>query len=122
MATPDRGAAALAVLSRATGRIVEPLLTSRAAFLVTWSFMRLHYTGRRSGREITLIVNYRLRAEDGAAIVAVGYPASKTWWRNFDGDGAAASWSVRGRPVQGWGRVQRAGNRVRVVFSPGRPG
>jgi deazaflavin-dependent oxidoreductase (nitroreductase family) len=43
--------------------------------------IELRYTGRRSGREFTLPVQY---ARDGERLlVAVQHPATTTWWRNF---------------------------------------
>ena len=47
------------------------------------------YTGRRSGRTITLPVGYR-RSGDTVTI-AVAMPDQKTWWRNFLGEGAPMS-------------------------------
>ena len=47
------------------------------------------YTGRRSGRTITIPVAYR---RNGQTIdIAANMPDAKTWWRNFLGDGAPIS-------------------------------
>lgn len=44
------------------------------------------YTGRKSGKTITLPISYR-RAGDTVKI-GVAMPDEKTWWRNFLGEGA----------------------------------
>lgn len=45
----------------------------------------LHYTGRRSGRPLSVTVWIKPRPD--GALVTVAKPARKTWWRNFR-DGA----------------------------------
>ena len=58
---------------------------------VIGSFIRGHiapitYTGRKSGRTITLPVGYRLSGD--TVKIGVAMPDQKSWWRNFLGDGA----------------------------------
>jgi hypothetical protein len=45
----------------------------------------LRYTGRRSGRTFSIPVAYR-RSGDTITVNA-NLPQTKTWWRNFLGDG-----------------------------------
>ena len=96
---------------------VEPLFTHpRLMRLLRMKAARLRYTGRRSGRTITLTVWCR-PTPDGV-VVDVGVPSQKTWWRNFrtpapidvllDGSWRSGT-AVVGHPKPG--RV-----RVRVVF------
>lgn len=50
------------------------------------SMAEVTYTGRKSGKEFTLVVGYR-REGDTVTIGCV-MPDAKTWWRNFLGEGA----------------------------------
>ena len=62
-------------------RVVLALLRSPAHRVLSGMAIELRYTGRRSGREFALPVQY---ARDGARLlVAVQNPAARTWWRNF---------------------------------------
>ena len=47
----------------------------------SWAVMVLEYTGRRTGRQISLIVGYRQHGDDLAVLVSEA--RTKTWWRNF---------------------------------------
>lgn len=70
-------------------RAMLPLLRTRPAQkLLGSSFATLTYTGRKSGREITLPVNYRRDKATGDIVILVAVPSAKTWWRNFTGTGA----------------------------------
>jgi F420H(2)-dependent quinone reductase len=68
--------------SRRFGRIV-----GRNVAIIT-------YTGRRSGRTMSIPVAYR-RTGDELQIVA-NMPEVKNWWRNFTGDGAPMSVRLNG--------------------------
>ena len=57
--------------------LTHPLLTR----LLRVQAARIHYRGRRSGREISLTVWCR-PTEDGV-LIDVGAPGRKTWWRTF---------------------------------------
>lgn len=46
------------------------------------SMTEITYTGRRSGRQITLPVAFTRRGAD-QIVVGVAMPEQKTWWRNF---------------------------------------
>jgi hypothetical protein len=61
------------------------------------------YTGRRSGRTISIPVAYRRRGDENIDINA-NLPDAKTWWRNFVGDGAPISLTLDG--------AERAGHAV----------
>ncbi|MBI2702022.1 nitroreductase family deazaflavin-dependent oxidoreductase [Mycobacterium gordonae] len=57
--------------------------------LVNRNITMLSYTGRRSGREISIPVAYRRSADE--ITVNANLPETKTWWRNFLGDGGPVS-------------------------------
>jgi len=61
--------------------VVLAVLRSPAHRLLSGMAVELRYTGRRSGRQYVLPVQY---ARDGERLVVVPQrPESKTWWRNF---------------------------------------
>jgi deazaflavin-dependent oxidoreductase (nitroreductase family) len=61
--------------------LILAILRSRAHRLLSGIVIELGYTGRRSGREYALPVQY---ARDGQRLVVVPQRASSaTWWRNF---------------------------------------
>lgn len=53
--------------------------------LVRRALIKIRYVGRRSGKTIQTPVGYR-RSGDGI-VINVMSPDSKTWWRNFLGEG-----------------------------------
>jgi hypothetical protein len=54
--------------------------------LVRRSTVVVRYTGRRSGKIFQTPLSYQRRGGD--VVIRVMAPDSKTWWRNFAGDGA----------------------------------
>lgn len=61
--------------------LVLAILRSPAHRLLSGSAIELRYTGRRSGRQYAIPVQY---ARDGSLLVVVPQSAAtKTWWRNF---------------------------------------
>lgn len=54
--------------------------------LVRRSMVVIRYSGRRSGKTFQTPVNYQRRG--GEVVIRVMTPDSKTWWRNFVGEGA----------------------------------
>ncbi|GAA4390199.1 nitroreductase/quinone reductase family protein [Tsukamurella soli] len=52
----------------------------------------LSYTGRRSGKAVSLPVSYRRRGDD--VVVGVAMPDQKSWWRNFTGTGAPVTVTI----------------------------
>jgi F420H(2)-dependent quinone reductase len=80
----------------------------------------LTYTGRRSGRTVSLPVGYQRRGDD--VTINVHMPDAKTWWRNFLGDGAPLTLRVDGRDLAGTGVAHRdADGRVTVRVRLGQP-
>ncbi|MUL79462.1 hypothetical protein [Mycolicibacterium sp. CBMA 226] len=53
--------------------------------IVGRSLVEIRYTGRKSGRSYQTPVNYRLSGDE--VVIRVMSPDSKSWWRNFLGDG-----------------------------------
>jgi hypothetical protein len=68
-------------LSSSSNAVVARILRSRFHRLLSRGVLLLTVTGRRSGRRYTIPVGYH--ETDGAMVVFVGEPASKTWWRNY---------------------------------------
>lgn len=94
--------------------LVRPLVLSpRWNRLVGGWMTVVTYTGRRSGRTITLPVGYRRPAPD-RALVIVAMPRRKTWWRNFTGAGAPITVRLDGVDRHGHGVVVRDGEKVSV--------
>ncbi len=61
--------------------LVLAVLRSPAHRLLSGMAIELRYTGRRSGRQFTLPVQYAREGE--RLVVAVQEPTTKTWWRSF---------------------------------------
>ncbi|MBV9088744.1 MAG: nitroreductase family deazaflavin-dependent oxidoreductase [Mycobacteriaceae bacterium] len=81
--------------------------------LVSGNIAMLTYTGRKSGRTVSLPVGYQRRGDE--VTIGVNMPDAKTWWRNFLGDGAPLSLELDGRELAGHGVAQRdAAGRVTV--------
>lgn len=93
--------------------VVALTRSSRWGRLVGGNIAMLSYTGRRSGRMVSLPVGYQRR--DSEVTIPVGMPDAKTWWRNFLGDGAPLTLTLNGQDVPGHGVAQRgADGRVTV--------
>ena len=60
---------------------VLAVLRSPAHPLLSRIAIEMRYTGRRSGRQFTLPVQYA--REGNRLLVAVQDPSTTTWWRNF---------------------------------------
>jgi hypothetical protein len=90
---------------------VAALATSpRFGGLVNRNIAILGYTGRRSGRTFSTPVAYR-RTGDAITINA-NLPQTKTWWRNFLGDGGPVTLQFDG--------TERAGHAVAAQDDKGR--
>ncbi|TFH16292.1 MAG: DUF385 domain-containing protein [Acidimicrobiales bacterium] len=61
--------------------VVEKIIQSPAHPMLSGSTLLIRYTGRHTGNEYTLPVQYA-DAHHGL-VVMVGEPETKTWWRNF---------------------------------------
>lgn len=66
-------------------RVVCTLLASPAHRLMSGSTDVIRYRGRRSGTTFTTPTQYATL--DDGLVILVGRPDTKTWWRNFRGDG-----------------------------------
>ena len=77
---------------------------------------RLSYRGRKSGKEISLVVAVRRTAE--GAVVEVAAPSQKRWWRNFTGTPAPATLTACSGVHSGMGLAARgAAGTVTVHFT-----
>lgn len=76
--------------------------SARFGGLVNRNITMLSYTGRRSGRTVTIPVAYRRTGDD--TVIGVNMPESKTWWRNFLGAGAPLTLRLDG--------IERAGHAI----------
>lgn len=74
---------------------VAALATSgRFGRLVGRNIAIITYTGRRSGRTISIPVAYRRKGDE--LQIAANMPEAKNWWRNFTGEGAPMSLRLNG--------------------------
>jgi hypothetical protein len=72
------------------------LLHSPLHFVVSAGLMTITYTGRRSGRRITIPVGYQDHAKH--VDILVSKAPRKKWWRNFKSLGAVEL-RIRGKRV-----------------------
>jgi deazaflavin-dependent oxidoreductase (nitroreductase family) len=86
---------------------VLAVLRSPAHRLLSSVAIELRYTGRRSGRQYVLPVQYA--RTDGRLVVAPQRPELSTWWRNFRTP-QPVTVLVRGRLREGTARVVGPGN------------
>ncbi|OZM78964.1 hypothetical protein [Pseudonocardia sp. MH-G8] len=99
--------------ARIINRVVLPVASSPRLNRMTGGRMTVvRYTGRRSGREVSLPVAYRSERE--RIVIDVMLPDEKSWWRNFTGDGAPLSVRLDGVDRPGRGVAVRNGGRVRI--------
>jgi hypothetical protein len=73
---------------------VAALANSRFGALLNRNIVMLSYTGRRSGRTFSIPVAYRRSGDE--VTITPNLPDSKTWWRNFLGDGAPLTLQLDG--------------------------
>jgi F420H(2)-dependent quinone reductase len=92
----------LFVMMRVANRLVAAVLSSRFHRVLSGRLTLLSYTGRRSGRKISLPVGYEERGPDHLTIT-VGGPSKKVWWRNLR-DEAPVSLVLRGSHRSGLAR------------------
>ncbi len=85
-------------------RFVGAILRSPLHWVFSRRLLLLEVRGRRTGRVHAFPVGYL--QESGTLYVLVAEYRAKTWWRNFEG-GAPAKLRLRGRTVQGTGKVLR---------------
>ncbi|MEC3916215.1 nitroreductase/quinone reductase family protein [Nocardia sp. CDC160] len=75
-------------------------------------FVVITYTGRRSGKTFSTPVNYRRKGDE--ILIGVAMPDKKSWWRNFQGEGAPISLRLNGVDRTGHAVTDRANGRVTV--------
>ena len=74
---------------------VAAVVTSRRfGGLVNRNIAMLSYTGRRSGRSFSTPVAYRRTGDE--ITISANLPETKTWWRNFLGDGGPVKLQLDG--------------------------
>lgn len=62
------------------------------------------WVGRKSGKPFHTTVWYQFRGDD--VRIRVGHPETKTWWRNFIGQGWPITVTINGTTRDGHGRVE----------------
>jgi hypothetical protein len=119
--TPTTKAVTAVRRPRAVNRIVLAVLRSRWRAALP-GLCVLTFLGRRTGRPVTLPVQY---ARDGdQAVVLVGRAATKQWWRNFT-EPRQVGVLAEGVPHEGLGRLVPMGHPGRSaaerIYSGGHP-
>ncbi len=75
--------------------IVRPMLKSPLHFLMSGSTMLVTYTGRKSGTEITVPVNY---VQVGDTLLTISQP-DRVWWKNLR-DGKPVHLLIKGKTYE----------------------
>jgi hypothetical protein len=100
--------------ARAWSNLVAGILRSPLHRLLDRRLAVLSYTGRRSGRRISLPVAYARDFDD--LVVFVARHDDKQWWRSFR-DGWPVTVRLRGGDLAGIGRTVIADRRTRDVYA-----
>lgn len=93
--------------------LVRPLL--RAPIIgkyISGAITEITYTGRKSGKQFSIPVNYKRR--DDEVTIAVALPGQKNWWRNFYPDGGPISIELDGVTRTGYAVTHKNGDSVFV--------
>lgn len=101
---------ALQRLTGAMNLLVRTIVESAWLGVLVGRWMTvITYTGRRSGRTVSIPVGYARDGDD--LVIAVDMPERKTWWRNFQGDGQLITVRLEGadRPGRAVARRDQAG-------------
>jgi hypothetical protein len=94
-----------AIWNRTGNQLVRGLVSSPLHPLVSRRLTLITVTGRRSGKEYTLPVEYK---RDGDRVtIPVMWPQRKLWWRNLQ-DGAPVRLRLRGSDRSGSARAEVA--------------
>jgi hypothetical protein len=104
--------------TRARSTVVAAILRSPAHRLLDRRLIVLSFTGRRSGRPVSLPVAYARDRDD--LVVFVGRHDEKRWWRSFR-DGWPVAVRLQGRDLTGVGRAVTADRRTRDVYERQHP-
>jgi hypothetical protein len=114
MSEYPRGHAPFAVANHTVNKGLLALLQAPVVHhVVSHGFVAVTLTGRRSGRRITLPVNYRQRGD--TVTINVMMPGNKVWWRNLQGDGAPVELRLRNEVRSGFATVERTSPKRAVV-------
>jgi len=111
----QRTAAQRAML-HAPNAVVRAILRSPAHRLLSRRVLLLTYTGRRSGAEHTIPVQYA--RDPGGLLVTVGWPERKLWWRSLRAPGSRVRLVVGGRACAATAEVREAPDAVTVLLVP----
>ncbi|GAB4547118.1 MAG: nitroreductase/quinone reductase family protein [Anaerolineales bacterium] len=84
--------------SRIGINLMKALLRSPLHGILSGSFALITVTGRKSGKQYTLPVNY-FRQGDALLIFSL---RSRVWWRNLRRDNAIVRMRLQGKDVSGW--------------------
>jgi hypothetical protein len=105
------------VLNHAINPLVRSLMRSPLHRLASRRVALISYTGRHSGRRVTIPVGYEMAGLE--VTITVGSPERKVWWRSLTGRGAPVELVIRGRRRTGHAVATRAGDKalVRVALS-----
>lgn len=106
MSGPATEAASAPVRPPLVNRTLAAVLRSPLSGLVDASLMLVTLRGRRTGREVTLPVQYAVG--DDALWIWPGHPQTKTWWRNLR-VAAPVRLRLRGEQVPATARVVTGG-------------
>ena len=105
MSGAPRGHLPFAIWNRTGNQLVRLLVSSPLHPLVSRRMTLITVTGRRSGNEHTLPVEYKL---DGDRLtIPVMWPERKLWWRNLR-NGAPVKLHLRGTDRSGYARADVA--------------
>jgi F420H(2)-dependent quinone reductase len=85
------------VVNRTANPVVRTVLRSPLHPIASDRVALLTVTGRKSGREYTIPVRYKLQADGETARIVPSWAAQKRWWRNLTGDGAPVRIRIRGQ-------------------------
>jgi len=88
------------------------LLKSPLHFFVSKNMMLINFTGRKSGNQYTIPVNY---LQDGDTLYTTSW-RERTWWRNLR-DGKVVSLRLRGENVEATPEVTESDERVAALLS-----
>ena len=84
--------------------IMRGLLRSPLHFFVSKNMMLMTFTGRKSGKNYTVPMNYFTMNDDGDEFIATTSLKERTWWRNLRG-GVPVSIRLQGRDYKGISKV-----------------
>jgi hypothetical protein len=87
------------------GFVARLTVSPRWGRLVGRGIAILTYTGRKSGRTVTLPIGYRRTA--GGILITVVMPDAKTWWRNFLDEGGPVAVRLDGVDREGHATARR---------------